>query len=567
MNIINTTLLKLALLPSGIYRKMGINTSHLKAILVTKLTMDDRRPNTFQQIQRKNDKPIRFATLLTMLWSAIMGFIFLTSFAFGKDYVTNFTIYFTFYVTILASILIADFTSVLIDVRDNYIILPKPVSDKTFVVSRLLHIFIHVCKLVIPMIIPGAVFITYKTGILGLIPFLLIVLLATLFTIFLINACYILILRITTPSRFKNIISYIQIIFAIIFYAGFQLAPRMVDSSVIKNYDISNKNGILLLPTYWFAGAWQQLHAWENSSRLWICLLLTVIVPIASIWTVIRFFAPSFNRKLAMISGSAGETENAVKKGNQTSASAYSNMLARFFTKRGAERKAFLFTWKMMLRSRDFKMKVYPGIGYMIVLLVILLLKNKEISVADIAAQTRQGIIYSLIFIYFSNILLVAALGQITMHEKFKAAWIFFTTPVEKPGNIISGSVKAAIAQFFFPLMLVITISLITIVGPGIIPNLLLGIANLLVITGLTAYISSNKLPFSSPQQNDAGSNFLRMFAVMILGTVLAIAHFFIYKITPVLYILAGLSFTAAWFILDAINRMNWKKVISRYND
>src|SRR4051794_16456894 len=121
MNIINSTLLRFALLPSAIYRKMGVNTQHLKVILNAKLTMDDRRPNTFQQIQRKrNNKPINLATLGTMLWSAVMGSVFLLSFMFGKSYETKFTIYFSFYVTILASILIADFTSVLIDIRDNF---------------------------------------------------------------------------------------------------------------------------------------------------------------------------------------------------------------------------------------------------------------------------------------------------------------------------------------------------------------------------------------------------------------------------------------------------------------
>ena len=431
MNIINKLLLKFTLLPGGLYRKVGVDTNHLKAILTTKLIMDDRRPNTFQQIQRKNTKPVNYATLLTMLWSLFMGAIFLISFYVGKNYITHFTVYFTFYVTILASILIADFTSVLIDIRDNYIILPKPVTDRTFVVSRLMHIFIHVCKLVIPMALPGAIYITYQTGIAGLLFFLFIIFLATLFTIFLINACYILILKVTTPARFKNIISYIQIIFAIVFYAGFQLAPRMIDSTALQSYDISNRNGIMALPTYWFAGAWQQLYAWDNTLKLWLCLLLTLVVPVASMWLVVKFFAPSFARKLSMITGSTGEAEASAKQVTKKSSSGYSEMLAKLVTKPGAERMGFIFSWKLMLRSRDFKMKVYPAIGYIIVLFGILLLKGKRISFDDIAHQTKQGIILSLIVIYFSSITISAALNQMTMHEKFKAAWIFFTTPVE----------------------------------------------------------------------------------------------------------------------------------------
>src|SRR5262245_44440682 len=109
MNIINSVLLRFALLPSGLYRKMGINTEHLKVILNAKLIMDDRRPNTFQQIQtKKSNRPINSATLGTMLLALIMGLIFLTSFMIGETYETKLTIYFSFYITILASILIAD---------------------------------------------------------------------------------------------------------------------------------------------------------------------------------------------------------------------------------------------------------------------------------------------------------------------------------------------------------------------------------------------------------------------------------------------------------------------------
>ncbi len=241
-----------------------------------------------------------------------------------------------------------------------------------------------------------------------------------------------------------------------------------------------------------------------------------------------------------MITGSTGEVSTIKKSGRKNVSSGYGNMLSKLFTKPGTERIGFSFTWKMMLRSRSFKLKVYPAIGYMIVLIVLMLIRNEKFSFADIVSQTKEGIIYTLIVIYFSNLLLITALAQITMHEKYKAAWIFFTTPVDKPGNFISGSVKAAVAQFFFPLAAVIFILLTTLAGPFIIPNVLLGIANEFFITAISAYIVVKKLPFSSPQQNNTGSG-LRVFSVMILGSVLAFIHYLLYKMVIVVSILAVL--------------------------
>jgi ABC-2 type transport system permease protein len=566
MNIINSALLRFALLPSALYRKIGVNTQHLGVILNAKLIMDDRRPNTFQQIQRKrNNKPVSTATLGTMLWSAFMGLIFLLSFMFGKSYETKFTIYFSFYVTVLASILIADFTSVLIDIRDNFIILPKPVNDKTFVVSRLLHIFIHVCKMVIPMILPAVVYLIINKSIFSIIPFLFVTLMATLFTIFLINACYILILKIISPSKFQTIISYIQIVFAIVFYAGYQLVPRLIDTTSLSQYELSERSWIVFLPSYWFAGAWQQLYIWNNTFKLWMCLALTIVVPLSSIWIVIKYFAPSFNQKLSMITGSTGEASTSIKNKRKSASFFYSTTLSKLFTKKGVERMSFLFTWKMMLRSRGFKMKVYPTIGYLVVITVaMLLMGNKTLSFSDIVSQTKQGILYTLIVIYFSNLILITALGQITMHEKYKAAWIFFTTPVARPGKLVSGAVKAATAQFYFPIATVIFVLITLLAGPAVIPNLLFGIANELLITAISSYIGASKLPFSSPQQNESGTT-VRVFAVMILGVGLAFIHYLLYHILIVVSILAVLSFVAAWYIFDAASTLSWEKIYSKY--
>jgi hypothetical protein len=416
------------------------------------------------------------------------------------------------------------------------------------------------------MILPAIVFLILNKGVISIIPFLFVTLMATLFIIFLINACYILILKLTTPSKFQSIISYIQIAFAILFYAGYQLVPRLMDEISISQYEISEYAGIILLPTYWFAGAWQQLYGWDNTLQLWLCLTLTIMVPLLSIWIVIKYFAPSFNQKLSMITGSTGEFLNTDKPAKKNASSFYSSMLSKLFTKKGVERTSFLFTWKMMLRSSDFKMKVYPAIGYIVVVIVATLIRDKTFSFADVASQTKHGIFYTLALIYCSNLLLIAALGQITMYEKYKAAWIFFITPVAHPGKLISGSIKAAIAQFFFPLVLAIFIFITSLAGPIAIPNLLLGIANELLVTAIAAYMGVSKLPFSSPQQIDSG-NTIRVLAAMTLGIVVAFIHYLLYRIIVFVSIFAALSFVASWYIFNAVSNLSWQKIYRTYNE
>ncbi|MCX6206241.1 MAG: hypothetical protein NTZ19_08330 [Bacteroidetes bacterium] len=570
MNLVNRFFLWIVLLPTHLYEKMGINTTQLRAVLNTKLMMDDRRPNTFHQTQqKKNKKPVSFATLGTMLVTGFMGCFFLASFFVGKDMVTHLTIYFSFFLFVLASTLIADFTSVLIDIRDNVIIIPKPISDKTFVLARLLHVLIHISKLVIPMVLPTLIYLGIKQNVLVLIPFGFIIALATLFTIFLINALYILILKLTTPERFKTIISYFQIFFAIAFYGGYQIVPKLINKVAMEQYDINTNIWIWLAPPYWFAGAWQFLTSFEFTIPLVSSFILSLVVPIASIWVVIKYFAPSFNQKLSMISGSeSGPAPKVQEAGKKTSTnSGYLTFLSKLFAEKGAETMSFQHVWKITARSRDYKMKVYPSLGYLVVYLVMMFLNNRNFSLADVQNQNGTGKIVFISLIYFSSLIMIMSVNQLLYSEKYKAAWFFFTTPIEKPGRIISGALKSMIAKFFFPLVTVTFVAAVVIVGPKIIPNLLLGIFNEFLIIFTIAYISFRQFPFAQPQNSAAKSNFIRGLVSMIIPATIGGLHYLIYNMMPVVIILAVLSGIAAWMIMDGIKNRTWEILKLEYKD
>src|SRR6476619_5386049 len=103
MNIINRALLRLALLPSPLYRKINVDVSQLRAILSTKLTLDDRRPGTLQQTRaRKSSRPVKSATIATMFSSALMGLVFLLAFVIGNDIITQLCFYYSFFFFMLS---------------------------------------------------------------------------------------------------------------------------------------------------------------------------------------------------------------------------------------------------------------------------------------------------------------------------------------------------------------------------------------------------------------------------------------------------------------------------------
>ena len=427
MNFFDRIFLKLFLYPGPLLRKLEVDIDQLKAILVAKLTMDNRRPAAFQQMrQSKEKKEINSATLKTMFVSLIMGLFFLMGFAIGDDMTTKLTIFFSMFIFMLAATLITDFTSVLIDTRDNLIILPKPVSDTTFVTARLMHIAIHINKLLLPLALPALVALIVLYGPAPIVPFILMTFFATLLSIFLVNAVYLVILKLVKPSKFQTVISYFQIVFAVFIYGGYQLVPRMMERAGIEHLKMSEIHHIAFLPPYWFADASNSLSTLTFSQGNMINLFLALGLPILSIYVVVKYFAPAFNRNLSMISSTSEETKVKLVS-TQGSASYKMNWLEHLAAKITSDRTeymGFLFTWKMMGRSRDFKMKVYPAFGYMVVFFVLMIFQSKNLTLNDFSEMTSRGKTLFISIVYFSSFILISALGQLRYSEKYKAAWL-----------------------------------------------------------------------------------------------------------------------------------------------
>lgn len=571
MNSINKFFLKIALLPAFFYKKIGVDTYKLQSLLVMKLIMDDRRVSALQQTRdRKKNKPVKAATLGSMFISLVMGFMYLFAFAFGENRITHFTFFFSFYIFMLATMLIADFTNVLIDVRDNQIILPKPVNDKTVVVARLLHIFVHICKLIIPMSLPVLVFVAVQDTVWKMLLMLPVIFLATMFTIFVINAMYILILKITTPARFQSILSYFQIVFAVVVYGAYQVVPRMMEYNIVNSINFSAKWYAVFFPPYWFACAIENSYRLGGSLQEIISALIGFLLPFISIYVVIKYLAPAFTRKMSLITSvdttTPSTTLPAQNKKSVKKKTMWLGFWNKLLTRKGTESAAFDFTYRIASRSRDFRIKVYPSIGYILVYIFIMFFRGKNLTLSVIQEEAGKGRGLILSAIYFTCFLLIVALGQLHYSEKYKASWIYFITPLTKPGEVISGAAKSMIVKFYVPFVLIISITGLSIVGIKFLPNLLFGLSNVLLATYLLIKFLFRKFPFSKAENNNVKTGrILRNIFIMIFPILLATGHYFIYQVYPAVILLTLISAAGVWYLADSVKRTDWNVIQEEY--
>jgi hypothetical protein len=286
-------------------------------------------------------------------------------------------------------------------------------------------------------------------------------------------------------------------------------------------------------------------------------------------YIVVKYLAPTFNNKLGLINSSGGTGPDEKTAGRKTvRRTSYSSWLSRLLTKEPTEKMGFLFTWKMTSRSRDFKMKVYPSIGYMLVYVVIMFLNNRDVTMEDIAEQGREGKFIVITALYFTSLLLTMAINQIVYSEKYKASWIYYITPISRPGEVILGGAKAAIFKFYIPLVFFITIAGLVLIGPSVMPNIILGLFNELLIATIMVFFGYKMFPFSLQQNNNAkGGSFLRGFAVLMISGMIAIGHYLIYDVTAAVILCAVLSIIATWLMMGSIRKINWAQVKSSYSE
>lgn len=195
-------------------------------------------------------------------------------------------------------------------------------------------------------------------------------------------------------------------------------------------------------------------------------------------------------------------------------------------------------------------------------------LNSKNLRLQQIQQQTAAGRIIIVTALYFSSLLLTMAVTQFIYSEKYKAAWLYFITPVAVPGNILNGAVKAAVIKFFVPAIFIIAIPGIALTGILFIPNLLLAVVNQLIICYLMIYLGNKELPFSKTQSVEVRTgNFLRNLFRMIIPLTIAFVHFFIYTSLPLVIMALVIAGIALWLIADSVSKFSWAAVKTTYSE
>ena len=552
--------IRLAMLFSPVYKRQGVDLQQLQTILKMKFLLDERRPVSFRG---KNASP-QSRKWPFLIFTIILGFLFcFPLIGITQPYLSH-TIYFSMIMFMMSFSLISDFTHVLIDTRDNYIILPKPVNDRTFIFARVLHIILHILKLTLLLTTAGILVSLYLEGIASSIVFLLEAIITAIFAVLIVCMVNLALLKYSTPEKFKDYISHLQVGFAVFIFAGNQFLPRMFGSAILEGFNIEKAPYLWLLPSFWVSSVHEVLlHKIYTFFSLSMSVA-ALVLPVLALFVLVKFLAPGFNRRIASLNQSEGSESNVVVS-KAPGKSTFANRISNILCTNPTENAGFRITWLLTTRFREFRLRVYPSFAYVPVYFFVTVFNGGQGGWKEKLAHLPETKSYVLLT-YFTCFVLISIFQNISYSDRYKASWVYFASPMSEPGRILAGMFKAVIVKYFMPFFMLISLFSIGVWGMAVINDLLLAWATTVFYALLITLLSMKGLPFSQPvtAAKQAGKSLLS-FLLLLIPAGVGIFHFYICQWELFIWIMAAVAFGLLWLAFRYFKKESWESL--EFND
>ncbi|SDC30461.1 hypothetical protein [Williamwhitmania taraxaci] len=491
----------------------GADFLQLHAILKAKLTADVRRkPAALGGSGKKRNFNLQ------LFFFALMGlFIGITIFHINSI-LLSMTINFSFLMVMLTTTFISEFTSVLFDQRDNYILLPRPINNRTLLLARVIHIASYLGVIALALSFFSTLFCFIHYGWMGGLAYFVGIILSTIFTIFVANSFYLLMMRLTSGEKFKDIIVYFQVFLAIMLFAGYQFMPRLYESQEIQTATINIHWFTYLIPPVWLAG----LVDWASTPNAPLSSIVLgivgIVLPFVGLWIMVRFLAPGFNRMLSYMENSSDTIDHKEIRTKR------SRRLQDLICVSPMEKAGWQFAMKVSSRDRKFKQAIYPGFGMIAVMMVVMLKPDFSDFSGWLETLAESKKYLSFIFLGFFG---TTAIFQLPFTDQPKAAWIYKAYPVTRLGDILTGAIKAMLLKFFIPIYLIAIIPVAYIWGAEPLIYVMFGGLCIVMLMLASVAITGMELPFTQMREmSQKGNNVAKVFISMfVLGLIIGVIY------------------------------------------
>lgn len=496
----------------GLFEKFGVDYDVMRKILVLKFLMDSRRTPSIAANQGSAAKAKTGNRFLKSLWMyGLMGIILVPLIIIGDNLIFQMSSVMGIIMFMVMTSLISDFSSVLLDLRDRTIILTRPVEGKTLTAAKTLHVLGYMIMITGALTAPSIIAGFIRHGLLFGMVYLWMIVWMDLLIVVLTALLYLSILNFYDGDKLRDMVNYFQIALSIAMAVGYQFVGRMFQ---IVNIEVVFKPAWwqFLLPPVWYGAAFEVLFKGNREIAFVIMSVMALTVPLVAL----TFYA----KNSMLFEQSLEKLEHRGAKGK--SGSKLSLKFSRWIAQDPQESLFFRFFMNMMRNEREFKLKVYPSLGFSLIFPFIFLFNMLQADSWQSLTDSR-----AFLFIYFSALMLPTAIMMMSYASGYKGSWIYHATPIQDKTPLFKGALKALIFRLLAPVFLIECMIFVVIFGARILPDMVLAFSNAMLYSLFCFMIFKKRLPFSEPYETGQNPNSMSVIPMMLILAAIGGMHFY----------------------------------------
>jgi ABC-2 type transport system permease protein len=529
------------------WKGIGVDTKVLSALVEMKLLEDSRRPiraNAKNEGNKWYDGMGR--SVFLTIQGLLMGTVYLTVFLFSEERSWQLGLWATFYGLLLLVTLLMGFVNQIIDTRDNNILLPKPIPAKTLLLSRVLRLLYFLLQTVLPVSLPLWVCLIYMEG-WGALPPVLGLQLSIIITVLLgVHILYLGLIKWLGVKRFSSMLTTLQAVLSIGFFAIIYLQPRQ---GVSENLDLmfgSIEPYLKLIPGFWYGYAYEG-HSWA--------VLLVVALPFLSLFGIIKFLTKDFIAQLSRFAEQDSNRRPQVSEntGSNTGRESLGKRLLRWIFRNPKERAFASMLWSYTFRTKAFRTQAITALGYVVVLSGAYLFRGNQ----DMQESARSFL--SALILYIPLISINTFILLVKQSEHYKASWVFHMLPHLEPKSIMKVVFKSLWYFYLLPFSLVFTGILLYVNGWNGWMLLLSSVPSMYFMLMVLCYVYLNDMPLSvKPDLQKSGSNFISLILAISIPMVLALFQYLSLGNVYLIGIYVAMVMIAAYVFYGTLLNKKW---------
>jgi ABC-2 type transport system permease protein len=333
-------------------------------------------------------------------------------------------------------------------------------------------------------------------------------LLQILFCVSCVVVVYQICLRWFGRERLDAMMVMAQVVVSVAAVLSGQILPQLIGKEGDFSRVVEASWWIGILPPAWFAGI-DDAIAGSGAMSSWLLAAVATASTALMLWLALVKLTQSYSAGLQALNETAGATEQ--RRSGRWLGALVNRPPLSWWLRDPVERASFLLTAAYLVRDRETKLRVYPGLAPFLALPVIFLFGGRG-GVGD----RTFGLALSCG--YLSLVPMLAA-GMVSYSQNWQASDLFRVAPLAGPGRLCHGARRAVLFCLTLPLLAAFGVICWAVAGTSWQLLLLLPGLIALPVFALFPSLEGQAVPLSRPgDEAKAASRGLSMVGMMFLA-------------------------------------------------